>query len=314
MTTLPLLRTASRLVRAGALTARPLFWLDLMMVGNLAFLGVDIALAHAVNNFADPMEWAPLIYSAAGTVAMLLAIALGGLLPTTGGGGWRRVVARLIGLAVGVGAIILGVSGLVFHLKDAFFIERTLRSLVYAAPFAAPLAYAGVGLLLILNRMVDDRSRDWSRWVVVLALGGFVGNFILSLADHAINGFFRPLEWSGVIAGAAGVGVLSGVLATPRNRSMIRLAAVVMAIEMVVGLVGFGLHLKANLAMGQASLADRFIFGTPVFAPLLFDNIAIIGLIGLWGLAIADDQAPEAPVPTPIPTPPIPVIDPASTA
>lgn len=301
MTTLPLLRSASRLVQAGAMTARPLFWLDLLMIGNLAFLGVDIAIAHAVNNFADPMEWAPLIFSAAGTVAMLLAIALGGLMPTVPGqGGKPQAVARQIGLAVGVGAILVGVTGLIFHLKGAFFIERTLQSLVYAAPFSAPLAYAGVGLLLILNRMVDDRSREWGRWVIVMSLGGFVGNFVLSLTDHAINGFFRPLEWSGVIAGAAGVGALSGVLAVPRNRSMIRLAAWVMAAEMLVGLVGFGLHLTANLAMGQASLADRFIYGAPVFAPLLFNNIALIALVGLWGLAIQGAQPPAKPAAAPV--------------
>lgn len=292
MTALPLLRSASRLVRAGALTARPLFWLDLLMVGNLAFLGVDIAVAHAINRFADPLEWAPLAFSAAGTLAMLLAVRLGGPLPTIDGrGGKARALARLIGLAVGVGAIVVGVSGLVFHLRSAFFADQTLGNLVYTAPFSAPLAYSGVGLLLILNRTVDDRTREWAWWVIVLALGGFLGNFALSLADHAVNGFFRPLEWTGVIAGAAGVGALAGVLAAPDNRPMATLAAGAMAVEMIVGLLGFGLHVAANLAHPTASLADRFLYGAPAFAPLLFDNIALIALIGLWGLSRPDPSA-----------------------
>ncbi|MFO0957318.1 MAG: hypothetical protein U0800_07590 [Isosphaeraceae bacterium] len=289
MTTFPLLRSASRLVRAGALAARPLFWLDLLAIGNLAFLGVDIVVAHAVNAFADPMEWAPVIFSAIGTLAMLAALRLGGLVPTIAGrGSRRRAMARLIGLAVGGGSIVVGVAGLVFHLRSAFFADQTLRNLVYTAPFSAPLAYSGVGLLLILNRTVDDRTREWAWWVVVLALGGFLGNFSLSLADHAANGFFRPLEWAGVIAGAAGVGALAGVLAAPGNRPMAWLAAGVMAAEMVVGLLGFGLHVAANLAHPAAGVADRFLYGAPAFAPLLFDNIALIALIGLWGLTWPD--------------------------
>ena len=76
------------------------------------------------------------------------------------------------------------------HLDSRFFHERTIKSLVYAAPFAAPLAYTGLGLLLIMNRMVDPKSEEWPRWVLLLGLGGVVGNFIFSLTDHAQNGFF----------------------------------------------------------------------------------------------------------------------------
>ena len=50
--------------------------------------------------------------------------------------------------------MVVGVAGLVLHLDSHFFAEQTIKNLVYTAPFAAPLVYAGVGLLLILNRMV----------------------------------------------------------------------------------------------------------------------------------------------------------------
>ena len=43
-----------------------------------------------------------------------------------------------------------------------------MRNLVYAAPFAAPLSYAGLGLLAILNRTVPARTVEWARWVVFL--------------------------------------------------------------------------------------------------------------------------------------------------
>jgi hypothetical protein len=57
------------------------------------------------------------------------------------------------------------------------------------------LAYTALGLLLLMNRMVDRRSEEWPRWVLLLGLGGVVGNFIFSLTDHAQNGSYRKTEW-----------------------------------------------------------------------------------------------------------------------
>ncbi|MCA9516160.1 MAG: hypothetical protein KC635_14545, partial [Myxococcales bacterium] len=93
-------------------------------------------------------------------------------------------------------------------LDSAFFQRETLHDLVYTAPFIAPLAYTGLGLLLVMNRTVSADRAEWGFWVVVLALGGFVGNLVLSLADHAQNGFFNPLEWVPVVAAALCVGFL----------------------------------------------------------------------------------------------------------
>ena len=88
--------------------------------------------------------------------------------------------------------MVIGLTGVILHLDSQFFHARTLRSLTYAAPFAAPLAYTGLGLLLIVNRMVEPDDIEWAQWVLLLALGGFAGNFVFSLTDHAMNGFFNP--------------------------------------------------------------------------------------------------------------------------
>ena len=109
---------------------------------------------------------------------------------------------RDVGHLVGWCAIAIGLIGVVLHLDSRFFHERTIKSLVYAAPFAAPLAYTGLGLLLVMNRMVDRRSEEWPRWVLLMGLGGFVGNFIFSLTDHAQNGFFHWTEWIPVVSSA----------------------------------------------------------------------------------------------------------------
>src|SRR5262245_34822858 len=170
-------------------------------------------------------------------------MALGGLrpaLPGEGSAACRR--ARGLGLAVGWGSVAVGIAGMLFHLDSAFFEALTLKNLVYTAPFAAPLAYTGIGFLLLLDRMVDSRTIDWARWLVLLALGGFVGNFALTLADHAQNGFFRPSEWIGVVASAWAVSTLCAVLVVYDNRPLLGLALAVMVAQVGVGLLGFYLH------------------------------------------------------------------------
>src|SRR4029453_11454662 len=98
---------------------------------------------------------------------LLAAMALGGMRPALANEGQgRRRLARGLGLAGGGGGIAVGVAGVLPHLESAFFEEQTLKNLVYTAPFAAPLAYTGIGFLLLLNRMVDARTVDWARWVI----------------------------------------------------------------------------------------------------------------------------------------------------
>jgi hydroxylamine dehydrogenase len=60
------------------------------------------------------------------------------------------------GLAVGYASVLLGLAGVLYHLDSQFFSQWTMRSLVYTAPFAAPVAYAGLGFLLLMNRMVPS--------------------------------------------------------------------------------------------------------------------------------------------------------------
>jgi hypothetical protein len=270
--------------------ARPILWVELFALSNLAFLAVDIAIAHAVNAFANPAEWAPVVFSPLASLALLAAMALGGPFPTLpsdeppGAPGKRIRFARRLGLAVGWASILVGVAGLVFHLESQFFDQRTLRSLVYTAPFAAPLAYTGLGLLVILNRMVPSGTSYWARWVLLLAMGGFLGNFVLTLADHAQNGFFAPTEWIGVVAAAFAASSLLALAVSPGDRWLRRLVAGVLVLQVGVGLLGFALHVASDLNRPGVTLAARFVFGAPAFAPLLFADLAVLGGLGLWAL------------------------------
>jgi hypothetical protein len=146
------------------------------------------------------------------------------------------------------------------------------------------LAYAGLGLLAILNRTVPAQTEAWARWVVFLALGGFLGNFLLTLTDHAQNGFFDGREWIAVAAAAFAVGALLAAVLDYRNRPFLGLCLLVMVAEIAVGLLGWYYHLSAILRSPMTGLWDKILYSAPVFAPLLFADLAVLGVLGLWGL------------------------------
>jgi len=255
--------------------AEPWFLVDAFCLVNLGFLTLDIYLAHSFNEFRKWQEYIPLYFSA------LTPFVLGtGLILRSR---WRAVWADL-GYLVGWSAVLIGLTGVLLHLDSLFFYERTIKSLTYSAPFIAPLAYCGLGFLLVMNRMVDSQSKEWAEWTVFFALGGFVGNFGLTLSDHAANGFFYRTEWVGVGASAVAVGFLVTPLLLQVSRGFLSLCALVLVAEAAVGVWGFLLHAEANLHGPSTHALRNFTFGAAPFAPLLFPNLVMLGMIGLWRL------------------------------
>jgi hypothetical protein len=252
---------------------RPQIWIEVFAILNLGFLTFDIYLAHSVNQFRKPEEYIPLIFSATAPLFLIVGLTLRDRWPAV----WRD-----LGYLVGWVAVLVGLTGVILHLESRFFYERTLRSLTYSAPFAAPLAYTGLGFLLIMNRMVDPESEEWGQWVLLLTLGGFVGNFVFSLADHAGNGFFNPLEWVPVVASAMAVGFLAVPLVMRVSRPYLDLCVAILVLEAGVGLWGFILHAAGNLRGPSVHPFDNFTYGAPPMAPLLFPNLMVLGIIALW--------------------------------
>ncbi len=245
------------------------------VVGNIAFLGVDIMLAHAENAFRRRVEWAPVVFSGVATL-LLVPMALG----------WSGRLWRRVEVAVGAAAVLVGVAGLAFHLESGFFQQQTMRDLVYAAPFVAPLAYVGVGLVLLMLRtgQMPDAEMGW--WLLLLALGGFAGNLGLSLLDHAQNAFFRWTEWIPVFAAAFGSAFLLVAWIRPPVSPAV-VAWWLLGVQTAVGILGFVLHLWADWHRQAVHLADRLIYGAPAFAPLLFADLALLAAIGLWARGTA---------------------------
>lgn len=252
---------------------RPQIWIEGFAILNVGSLTFDIHLAHSVNQFRNHAEYIPLIFSGSSPLFLLFGLAARYRWPAV----WKD-----LGYLVGWSAVLVGLTGVVLHLESHFFYERTLRSLTYSAPFAAPLAYTGLGFLLIMNRMVDPESLEWAQWILLFTLGGFVGNFVFSLADHAENGFFNPLEWVPVVASAIAVGFLTVPLMMRVSRKYIDVCIAILLLEAGIGLWGFALHAAGNLRGPSVHAFDNFIYGAPPMAPLLFPNLTVLGLIALW--------------------------------
>lgn len=254
---------------------RPQIWVELFGILNLGFLTFDIFLAHSMNQFRNPAEYIPLFFSAIAPIILIFGLAVSN--------SWAAVW-RDLGYLIGWAAIVIGLAGVIFHLESHFFYERTLRSLTYSAPFAAPLAYTGLGFLIIMNRMIDPESIEWAKWVLLLTLGGFIGNFVFSLSDHASNGFFNPVEWVPVGASAVAVGFLATPLIMNVSKQFVDLCAAILLLEAGIGLWGFVLHASGNLRGPSIHPFENLVYGAPPMAPLLFPNLMILGMIALWQL------------------------------
>jgi len=253
----------------------PVLWIEAFAILNVGFLAFDIFLAHSVNQFSRRAEWIPFFFSVTAPVILLIGLTQ------------RKkhyAIWVTLGHVVGWLAIAVGITGVILHLGSHFFYERTIRSLTYSAPFAAPLAYTGLGFLLIMNRMVDAKTVEWAQWVLLFTLGGFFGNFVFSLTDHAQNGFFFVAEWVPVAASAIAVGFLAAPLILRVSRLFIDSCVAILIFEATVGLWGFALHTMGNLRGPSVHSFDNFVYGAPSMAPLLFPNLMILGVIGLWQL------------------------------
>lgn len=278
--------------RIPAILARPgicLAAVELFALSNLAFLALDVYIAHSANSFALSAEWIPVAFSLIAPVLLVMAMRFQRSLCPKILGTCQQSADRLaciLGMITGASAIVVGIAGLLWHLKSHFFEEATLQSLVYTAPFVAPLAYTGVGLLLVLNRMIAAETDEWGRWVIILALGGFIGNFVLSLADHAQNGFFEWREWIPVVASAIAVGNLCTVAFVDQSLPTLKSSSLIMLLQIGVGILGWYFHFRAITVSRMDEWWDKIVYSAPIFAPLLFANLALLALIGLWSLFI----------------------------
>ena len=130
----------------------PQLWIELFVTTNLAILAADIYIAHSVNHFQKAAEYIPLYFSIGAPVVLVVMIGLRWM--------WKfEAPWRDVGYMVGWLSVLVGLGGVLYHLESRFFLDRTLKSLTYAAPFRRAAGIHWTGIFPSVNRMVGPAQR-----------------------------------------------------------------------------------------------------------------------------------------------------------
>lgn len=87
-----------------------------------------------------------------------------------------------------------------------------------------------------------------------------------------------------MVASAIAVGFLAVPLFMRISRQYIDLCAAILLLEAGVGFGVLFCTLRAICADHPFTPSINFIYGAPPMAPLLFPNLMVLGIIGLWQL------------------------------
>ena len=261
---------------------------------NFISTGLDVALAHSINAFVPVYELIP-VY-----IAPLCALSCILLSFQSKPRGWLALAhIALMGLGFAVGVI-----GTAFHGNAVLNPggHLTWAWVVFGSPILAPLAFCGISLIGLYGATTEaegesgvlevpglgtfrapiSRERHFV-WFVGL---GFAGSALTSLIDHAQYGY-TAYKLIAIVFGLFATTVVITIATSKswsRGDELIYFWTMIAAI--VVGVLGFGFHLSADLAgTGQLSL-ERILAFAPVFAPLLFSDLGVLGL-----LVVAQSQA-----------------------
>ena len=96
------------------------------------------------------------------------------------------------------------------------------------------------------------------------------------------NGFFFWTEWIPVFSSAIAIGFLLVIFVGRVSRRVLDLTLAVMFVQVIVGSVGFYFHGVAVSSGADSSFFENLISTAPIFAPLLFVNLAFLSGVGIW--------------------------------
>ena len=259
------------------------------------FTGVDIFLAHNISGDVTPNEWIPIIFGISAGVLLLLA----GLLAFR-----QRALATVFANMVFLGSILIGLLGTYFHLQRAGLIGTTVaqgrevNALVWAPPFLGPAFFILIGVLGISAAWIESPTESgrlrllgnahvqmpYSKTRAYFLIVGMFTLFttISSVMDHSRLNFENRWVWLPMIAGVFGTAcaITLGLIEKP-TRADLTTYLVAMVLLLMVGGIGFLLHISSNLVSQNVIVIERFIRGSPLLAPLLFANVGLLGLVVL---------------------------------
>jgi len=267
----------------------------LMMAVNLLFLGVDIYLAHSISGTIVPNEWTPIIFGFVGGAILLVA----GLIALK-----NRLLASLLATLTLLVSIGVGLLGAYFHLVRGILPtgpagqQVSIDLLVWAPPILGPLMFSMVGILglsaawpetpadsgmLVMpgNRRLLLPYPKTQAYFYIIGMGA-LATVISSVLDHGRLNFDNLWVWlpTGVGVFATVVAAILGATDHP-TRADLWTYIIAMFLMIAVGLGGAWLHIEGDLTTQGLFVAERFIRGAPILAPLLFANIGTLGLIVL---------------------------------
>lgn len=275
----------------------------ILVAFNEIMVGLESYLAHLISGGVKPMESIPVIFGPMAGIILLFAIYLRI-------GRNAITLSTLIIIGVAAASIGVGILGSAFHwqrdLAPANLPGSRLRWnwLIYGPPALAPLAFAGIGIMTIISALQDTfpetgklelpgvlkfqtplKKTNQLFWLVAL---GLLAATLSSFMDHGRTDFENIFVWTPVVCGIFGT-IVTLLMALYEKRTDVDYFVFfwTMLLMIIVGVLGFGLHVDTNLAEGTGEIVkDRFIRGAPPLAPLLFANMGILGLITMIG---ADD-------------------------
>ena len=267
-----------------------------MVAVNLMFLGLDIFLAHGMNGTIRPNEWIPIIFGPAAGVVLLVAGAISLR---------HRTAAILLAFAVLAVSIVVGLLGAYFHVQRTVPpsglgpVDVTVALFVFGPPVIGPLTFSLVGVLGVIAAVYEDPpDSGWMivpgmvRWRVPFSkrqqyciwVGlGILATLLSSVLDHGRFNFQNLWVWVPTVIGVFGTvaAVTYGLLKQPGRGDTITYV-VAMILLLAAGVIGFFLHVQADLATRNVIVPERFMRGAPFLAPLLFGDMAALGLVAIF--------------------------------
>ncbi len=239
------------------------------MALNFLLTGVDVLIAHSENNFFR-WELIPLIFSPLAVLAVLAQM----VFPH------KSVVKRTFQTIMWVG-VAVGVVGTLFHLAgNATSSQQSLNSLlVTGSPIAAPIAFAGIACYALVSAHYVGTTRR-SNLLVLVGLG-FFGAVIAAFLDHARLGYVSSYTLIPLVSGTLATLVCFYMAHGQANRHETYICFSILALNFLVGLLGFGFHLLGDLAGTQTIVWARIMYRNPLMGPLLFSNLALLGGLSL---------------------------------
>ncbi|PJF39684.1 MAG: hypothetical protein CUN55_13780 [Phototrophicales bacterium] len=280
----------------------------LLVAFNMIAIGFETYLAHLISGGIKPSEAIPVFFGPIAGIIVIIALFVRVMFD-------KQTITTLVILGMSALSVVVGILGASFHwergIAPAFVEGSRLRWdwLIHAPPALAPLAFAGIGLMGILSVLKEtepgsgcfeftgilrfntplSKTRQLL-WLVGLGIGAAT---ISAFIDHSRTDFSNFFIWTPTVLGIFGTVVtLLMAIYERHTTSDYFIFFWVMILMIIVGVLGLGFHINADLPEGpQGGInTERFIRNAPVMAPLLFANMGILGLITMVGAEVDQDD------------------------